>query len=381
MKEDLILPFYVKVSIIIIGLLAFVTILYLTQSIIVPIIYSTIIAIVLNPMVVFFTKRNVNEAVAISITLIIGIVTTLLIISLLSMQMMQFTDSFPKLVEKFNQFADSIELWASDRFGVDKLKIHSMILRKRSEFINNGGVLIGETLLSTGSKLIVALLIPVYVFMILWYQKHLVKFIHKLFNRKEYGEVDEVLSSTKLIIQGYLDGLFLEALIMAFLNSITLLIIGVDYAILLGVLGAIVNVVPYIGGIISIFFPVIIAIGSNTPSDAVWVVISYLVIQFFDVHYIVPKVVASKVKINALISIIVVLAGGALWGFPGMFISIPLTAIIKVIFDHVEQVKPWGFLLGVPPTEAPLVTPKQDNKSSKSIFSLIKGNCKNKSTV
>jgi predicted PurR-regulated permease PerM len=351
MKEELILPFYVKTSIIIIGLFAFVTILYLTQSIIVPIIYSTIIAIVLSPMVSFFTKRKVNEVVAISITLMIAIITTLLIISFLSMQMMQFTDSFPKLVEKFNQLADSIELWASNRFSIDKLKIHSMVLKKRSEF---------------------ALLIPVYVFMILLYQKHLIKFIHKLFNRKEYSEVDDVLSSTKLIIQGYLDGLFLEAVIMAFLNSITLLIIGVDYAILLGVLGAIVNVVPYIGGIISIFFPVIIAIGSNTPSDALWVVISYLVIQFFDVHYIVPKVVASKVKINALISIIVVLSGGALWGFPGTFLSIPLTAIIKVIFDHVEQVKPWGFLLGVPPTGTPLVVQKQDNKSSKSIFSLIK---------
>jgi predicted PurR-regulated permease PerM len=207
--------------------------------------------------------------------------------------------------------------------------------------------------------------------MILLYQKHLIKFIHKLFNRKEYAEVDDVLSSTKLIIQGYLDGLFLEAVIMAFLNSVTLLIIGIDYAVLLGVLGAIVNVVPYIGGLISILFPVVIAIVSDTPSDAILVIVSYLIIQFFDVHYIVPKVVASKVKINALISIIVVLAGGALWGLPGTFISIPLTAIVKVIFDHVEQVKPWGFLLGVPPNGTPLVIPAKD-KQSKSIFSLIK---------
>jgi predicted PurR-regulated permease PerM len=371
MKEDLVLPFYLRTSIIIIGLFVFVTILYLTQSIVVPIIYSIIIAIVLSPIVSFFTKRKMNEVVAISITLIIAIAVTLLIISFLSVQMMQFADSFPKLVDKFNQFADSIEIWASGRFNISKLKIHSMVLKKRSEFINNGGVLIGQTILSTGSKLVVALLIPVYVFMILLYQKHLIKFIHKLFNRKEYGEVDAVLSSTKLIIQGYLDGLFLEAVIMAFLNSVTLLIIGVDYAILLGVLGAIVNVVPYVGGLISILFPVVITIVSDTPSDALLVVISYLVIQFFDVHYIVPKVVASKVKINALISIIVVLAGGALWGLPGTFLSIPLTAIVKVIFDHVEQVKAWGFLLGVPPTGTPLAVPARE-KQPKSIFSLIK---------
>jgi len=372
MKEDLILPFYVKSSIIIIGLLASVSILYLTQSIIVPIIYSTIIAIVLSPMVNFFTKRKVNEVFAISVTLIIFIALTLFVIMFLSIQMMQFTDSLPKLVEKCNEIGDSFELWASDRFNIDKTKIHSMVLKKKSEFINNGGVLIGQTILSTGSKLVVALLIPVYVFMILFYQKHLIKFIHKLFNRKEYGEVDDVLSSTKLIIQGYLDGLFLEAVIMAFLNSVTLLIIGIDYAILLGVLGAIVNVIPYVGGIISIIFPVVIAVISDTPSDAILVTITYLIIQFFDVHYIVPKVVASKVKINALISIIVVLAGGALWGLPGMFLSIPLTAIVKVIFDHVEPVKPWGFLLGVPPVGVSSLTKIISNKPAESFFSLIK---------
>jgi predicted PurR-regulated permease PerM len=97
-----------------------------------------------------------------------------------------------------------------------------------------------------------------------------------------------------------------------------------------------------------------------------------LIIQFFDVHYIVPKVVASKVKINALISVMVVLAGGALWGWPGTFLSIPLTAIVKVIFDHIEPVKPWGFLLGVPPSGAPLLTKLDEQKSSKSIFSLFK---------
>lgn len=372
MKEDLVLPFYVKISVIIIGLFTFVSILYLTQSIVVPLIYSIIIAIVLNPLVNFFTKRKVSEVVAITISLIIAIATTLLIITFLSIQMMQFSDSFPKLVQKFNQFADSTEMWASQRFHVNKIKIHSMILKKRAEFINNGGSIIGQTIVSTGSKLVVALLLPVYVFMILLYKDHLIKFIHKLFSRKESTEVNDVLSSTKVIIQGYLDGLFLEAVFVAILNSTALLIIGVDYAVLLGIIGAIVNVVPYIGGIISILFPVIISVVSDTPSDALWVMISYLVIQFFDVHYIVPKVVASKVKINALISVIVVLAGGALWGLPGTFLSIPLTAIIKVVFDHIEPVKPWGFLLGVPPVGAPLVVKEKINKSSKSIFSTIK---------
>jgi predicted PurR-regulated permease PerM len=87
------------------------------------------------------------------------------------------------------------------------------------------------------------------------------------------------------------------------------------------------------------------------------VFIIYLVIQFIDNHFIVPKIVASRVQINALVSIIVVLVGGAIWGIPGMFLSIPLTAIAKVVCDHVEPLKPWGFLLGniVPTARIPLL--------------------------
>jgi predicted PurR-regulated permease PerM len=125
-----------------------------------------------------------------------------------------------------------------------------------------------------------------------------------------------------------------------------LLVIGIDYAILLGVLGAFLNVIPYVGGITSISLPIIIAATTKSPMHAMMVLFFYLLIQFADNHYIIPKVVASKVKLNALASVIVVLVGGALWGIPGMFLSIPLTAIIKVVFDHVEVLKPWGYLLG-----------------------------------
>jgi predicted PurR-regulated permease PerM len=76
------------------------------------------------------------------------------------------------------------------------------------------------------------------------------------------------------------------------------------------------------------------------------VLIAYYIIQLIDNHYIIPKIVASKVKINALFAIIIVLAGNALWGIPGMFLSIPMLAIVKLIFDHIEPLKPWGFLLG-----------------------------------
>ena len=120
-----------------------------------------------------------------------------------------------------------------------------------------------------------------------------------------------------------------------------------QHALIIGLFAGIVNVIPYIGGIVAVALPMMIAIVTKTsPWYALYVMAVYYFIQLIDNNFIVPKIVASKVKINALISIIVVLAFGALWGIPGMFLSIPLTAIVKLIFDHIEPLKPWGFLLG-----------------------------------
>ncbi len=353
MKTEFKFPFYAKVSFVFIGLFAFISMLFIAQGIIVPIIYSTIIAIVLSPMVDYFTKKKVNRIVAISLTLVLVIFTTIFFIALLSKQMMQLSDSFPKLIEKFHQVMDQSVIWISGNFNISQEKVNIWIADKNSEILKATNSLVSETIINTGGVLIVLVLIPVYIFMILYYQPLLLEFVHKVFKASIQAEVNEVLTATKKIIKSYLVGLLLEAVIMATLNSLSLLIIGIDYAILLGVIGAILNVIPYIGGIIAVILPMMIALATKPSfSYCLLVLAVYITTQFIDNHYIKPKIVASKVKINALISVVVVLAGGALWGIPGMFLSIPLIAIVKVILDHIEPLKPWGYLLGdTMPTE------------------------------
>jgi len=346
MESDFKLPFYAKASIAFIGLIAFTSILYIAQDIIVPIIYSIIIAIVLSPIVGLLERRKINRIIAITITLTFVTLVTILTIALLSSQIMQFGDSIPKLTEEFRRLLDQTIAWASDNFNISTRKINLWITKQNTEILNGSTASIGQTIINTGSILVVLVLIPVYVFMILVYQSHLLEFIHKLFRSSDTLQLNSVISATKKIIQSYLVGLLLEALIVAVLNATSLLILGIDYAIILGVIGAVLNVIPYIGGIVAVALPMIVAIATKSPSYALLVLVAYILIQFIDNNYIIPKIVASKVKINALISIIVVLVGGASWGIPGMFLAIPLTAILKVIFDHIEPLKPLGFLLG-----------------------------------
>jgi predicted PurR-regulated permease PerM len=158
--------------------------------------------------------------------------------------------------------------------------------------------------------------------------------------------VEEVLLNTKKIIQSYVVGLFIEFIIIAILNSLGLLMMGIRYAFLLGVIGALLNLIPYLGAMIAATIYMLIAFITMPPVFVLYVLIMYVVIQVIDNNFLIPRIVASRVKINALASIISVIIGGAIWGIPGMFLSIPLIAIVKVVCDHVDSLNAWGFLLG-----------------------------------
>ncbi len=301
---------------------------------------------ILQPIVDFLVRKKINRIAAISIVLSLAIIFSGLIIALILSQVLQFGNSFPLLVAKSHQLLDSAVEWTSQYFKISTHQIESWISEKNSELLNISSSSIGQTIVITGNVIIVLVLIPVYVFMFLFYQPLLLEFLHKVFKAHNHKDVNEVLVETKSIVQSYLVGLLLEALIVAILNTASLLIIGIDYAILLGIIGAILNVIPYIGGVVATALPMIIALATESAFAAILVLAAYILIQFIDNNYIVPKVVSSKVKINALVSIVIVIAGGALWGVAGMFLSIPLIAIVKVIFDHIESLKPWGYLLG-----------------------------------
>ena len=349
------LPFYARFALISIGTFAFISALYIGQQIILPLIYATIIAILLNPAVNFLVRKKINRTVAISLIVVTAIVATAGLTYFISLQLSMFSETYPSLKIKFNETGDQIIHWTSQYFNIKTFKINKWIQENVNDVINNLGGTIGQTLSVIYGIIIIVVLLPVYLFMILFYKDLLLEFIRKLFNATHHVVVFEVLVNSKKIIQSYLVGLLVEAAIIATLNSAGLLFLGIDYAIILGITGALLNVIPYLGGVIAIALPMIIAYVTKGSSAAVLVFGVYMLIQFIDNHFIIPRIVASKVKINALIAVIVVLMGGALWGIPGMFLSIPLTAIVKVIFDHIESLKPWGFLLGnIVPTQSKL---------------------------
>ena len=345
--EGLKLPFYAKVTIFLIGLVALFAILYIAKSIFIPVVFAVIIAIVLHPVVNFFVRLKINRILAILITMFLTFLIIASFGAVLISQASRFGESWPILVEKFTALINQNIADAADYFNKDPQKIHDWITKTQGEIINSSTAAIGQTLVVLGNGLVVLLLIPFYIFMILFYQPLLIEFIIRLSGSNYEIHVRGLVSQIKTVIQRYLVGLVIEAGLMAAMNSAALLILGIEYAIILGILAAILNIIPYIGGIIAVALPMMVAlVTKSSPWYAFYVLVAYYIIQLIDNNYIVPYIVASKIKINALFSVIVVLVGNALWGVPGMFLSMPILAIIKLICDHIEPLKPWGFLLG-----------------------------------
>lgn len=336
-------PFYIKATAVLLGLVLAVFILYVLSSVFVPLAFAVLFAILLNRLYVLL-DRVMPKVPAILLTLLLAIAVLVLLFYFLSTQIAGFVDSLPLLKQKLLALLHEVQRWSKNKMGMN---IDKQVSTITNGFSTGGGEMITSTLGAVIGSLGVVVLVPTYVFMLLYYKPLILNFLFEVFREENSLRVAEILSETKSAVQSFMVGLMIETTIVCVLNSIALLLIGVPSAIVIGVIGGILNILPYIGGVVAIALPVLmVTITREGYTSQLLVIGSYAVIQFIDNNILVPRIVSKKVQINALISIVVVLLGGLLWGIPGMFLSIPFIGVLKIIFDRVEDLKPWGHLLG-----------------------------------
>lgn len=336
-----------KAPLYLLGLCALIAFLFVAQDILIPLVFSALFAIMLSSAVKRLVKRGFSRILAVTFIVIPAILLIISFSIIFFSQFSNFADSFPKLLEKFQLLTRDFILWGAEKFNVSPRGFQAWLNNSEKNLLEKSGEAIGATLSTMGNTVVGLFLVPVYIFMMLYYQPIIVGFIRNVFGQEHHEKVNEILPATKEIIKSYLVGLIIQTAVVAALNSVGLLILGIEYALLLGLLGGFLNVIPYLGAIITLILYMMVAlVTKSSPSYALLVLINYGVIQFIDNNFLVPKIIGSKVKLNALVSIVAVISGGALWGIPGMFLSIPIIALVKVICDRIDFLQPWGDLLG-----------------------------------
>jgi predicted PurR-regulated permease PerM len=340
-------PFYVRLSLQLLAIFLLGLLIYIGSGILMPLFFAIILAVLLLPVVNWLNKKGINNVVSMILAILLALLVIGGILYFLSSQVAGFMSDLPAIKEKLNEHISTMQKWISDQFNINREQQLKAVDSAKQSMQQSGSGGIGTAVLSIGSGLFMIILLPIYTFLVLYYRKLIHRFLLDVFTPGQRGKVEEVITESRSIVQGYMVGLMLELLIVTILNSVGFFVIGVEYAIFLAVLAAVLNMIPYIGMLVaSVLCMAVTLTTSDDLSTVVWVGVILVVVQFIDNNFIMPYIVSSKVRINALVSIIGVLVGGALAGVAGMFLSIPGVAVLKSIFERVDSLKPWGELLG-----------------------------------
>jgi predicted PurR-regulated permease PerM len=295
----------------------------------------------------FLERRRFNKVLAILLAILVSFALIAGILYFLSHQVSNFLDDAESIKARINTLFNDLQGWVNQTFNVSERKQNEYLRDTAENMKDSGAGFLGRTVSTITESISYLVFLPVYTFLLLYYKDLIKKFFIRAFSDSEPGKIEGILYQSSTIGRQYILGLFIDMTIVFTLNSIGFLILGIDYAIFLALVAAILNLIPYIGMLIANLFSMLITlVSSDQLSDVLWVAIVLAAVQFIDNNFLMPLIVGNKVRINALVTIIGVVIGGALCGVGGMFLAIPAIAFLKVVFDRVENLSHWGLILG-----------------------------------
>ena len=340
-------PFYERFSLVLIGLIAFVYLVILGKDLLGPIVFGFLFAILLLPVASFLeTKLRFPRGLASisSILLFVGLIA--IVLYLVGSQISGLASDWPMLKSQVAQSLNELSAWVQHAFHINASKQMVYVQDTEKKIMASGSEVLGETVGAISSIVVFYLFTLVFCFFTLLYRRLLMNFVVWVFDRKHSHIVFDIVENVQRILRQYILGLLLEMLVVSSLACTAFWIIGVKYAVLMGVLIGLFNLIPYLGIFTALFLSCIITFATGSPRDTLLVAISVIAIHETDSNFLLPTIVGSKVKLNAYVTFIGLILGEMIWGLSGMFLSIPVLAILKIIFDRVESLKPWGYLLG-----------------------------------
>jgi predicted PurR-regulated permease PerM len=342
------LPFYIKLACVLFILIALIYVVVTAKEILSPLIFSCLFSILLLPLAAFLENKLRLPRSAASMLAVLTLLACLGgLIYVIGSQISSLASDWPQFQDQLHKSQNDVMDWVRSSFHITRHKQETFVANTTNKVVASGGSVVGATLLSLSSILLFLVFTFIYTFFFLLYRKLIMRFLESVFEDENKAIVHEIIERVQYIIRKYIIGLLIEMAIVATAVSVIFMLLGVKYAILLGLITGLFNIIPYIG----IFSALIVSSAvtfATAPSQTtvIYVMVTMVVTHLIDSNVLLPLVVGSKVRINALITVLGVIIGEMVWGIPGMFLSIPVIAVLKIIFDRVESLKPWGIILG-----------------------------------
>lgn len=349
MQEKPQAPYSKDLAYSLLSLVLIIALLYTLQSVLVPLLFSILIAISLFPVTRFFERLRLSRVLSSILSVFLAVILLGALIWFIIHQVIVIGSDGTELQGKFMGILDTIQQWVSRRFGVEQSQITEKLKDALNQGLSNAGTHLSAAFGSVGGILAGTVIVPLFTFFLLYYRDFFREFFFHAFASTSKEKIQQVLDKIYEVVQSYLLGLITVMGIVAVLNTVGLLVLGIQYAWFFGVLASLLMLLPYIGIAIGSILPAVFALATKDNAwFAVGVIGWFQVVQFLEANLITPNIVGGKVSINPLMALISLLLGGMLFGLAGLILALPITAVLKVFFDAVPSMRPFGFLIGEP---------------------------------
>jgi putative permease len=342
------LPFYHKLASVLISLIAIGYLVIQGKSLLSPLIFSCLFSILLLPVAAFLEKRfRLRRGMASLLAVLLLLAFVSAIVYIVVVQMSDLANDWPQFKTQLEASISEVQHWIAAKFHINASKQLTFVKSATSKVVDSGTAVLGVTIISLSSFLLFLIFTFIYTLFFLIYRRLIMQFLISVFLEENSLVVHEIIEQVQRILRKYIIGLLIEMCIVSVFVCIVFWALGIKYAILLGLITGLFNIIPYIGIFSAMLISVLITFATAALTGKLLLVVGTLVItHLVDSNILLPVIVGSKVKINPLITVLGVVLGEMIWGISGMFLSIPVIAVLKIIFDRVDSLKPWGLLLG-----------------------------------
>lgn len=341
-------PFSTRLATVLISLIALFYIAVLGKELLSPLLFAFLFSILLLPVAQFLERRlRFPRSAAAGISVILFLLLIATIIYTVGSQISMLAKDWPMFRAQATTSLHSFQQWLAGKYHIDLNRQLDYFNNATSKLLAASTALIGTTVLTLSSIMLFLVFTMIDTFFLLFYRRLIMRFLVGVFREENSLVVYDVVAQIQYIIRKYILGLMLEMSIVAGVCCVTFWLLGIRYALLLGIVTGLFNLIPYIGIFTALLLSTLVTFAAGAAGIKILLVaITVLGMHLVDSNILLPLIVGSKVRINALITLMAVIIGEMTWGISGMFLAIPVVAMVKIVFDRVEPLKPWGILLG-----------------------------------
>jgi predicted PurR-regulated permease PerM len=320
--------------------------LYFGKTLFIPLSFAMLVSFILYPICKWMEKNGIHPNVAIGLSLITVAFFFGTILYLLFSQILQFSNEWQTLELKLEETLNQLSVFLTKQFGVNEEKQLNYIRNAINNSSTQIFTFLKNTVYSFSESLYYLLIIPIFSALILYYRQLLIQSLYQIFPSDKKEMIHEIIIETIHEYYKFVKGMLVVYMIVGVLNSIGLAIIGVPYPFLFGFTASILTFIPYVGIMVSSLLPITVAwITFNSIWYPLGVIAIFSVVQVLEAYIIFPYAVGSRLKINTLAILVMIIIGGIIWGASGMILFIPFISIIKLIADRTESLKSLSVLL------------------------------------